>query len=73
MNGDPVSDDLARAFRDSFDVVMTDKEAIEYLHCGRDFFQKHYARLGIKQGRYRVYRRSDLLERLEQLRGEANV
>lgn len=58
---------------DCLDTVFeNDKDAAVFLGVARDFFAKHYAPYcGVKQGRFKTYRKSELLRRREQLRKES--
>ena len=63
---------IADTIRDVLDEVYTDDgNAASFLGCGRDYFIQNYKKqCGVKQGSYMTYRKSDLLQRREQLRKE---
>lgn len=60
------------AIIDCLDTVFeNDSAAAGFLGVARDYFAKYYAPYcGVKQGRYKTYRKSELLCRREQLREE---
>lgn len=63
---------IAQSIRDTLDEVFPDAaSAAAFLGVGRDYFRAHYWDLGFKQGSSMTFRKSELLERREQLRREA--
>lgn len=56
--------------RNTNDTVFTDESSARaFLGCSELFFRKYYRdQCGFKQGNARCYRKSDLLERYDQLR-----
>lgn len=65
-----LSDKLGNMLRNLFDTVYAnDDKAREFLGVSRVYFETSYKPYcGIKQGNAMVYRKSDLLKRMEQLR-----
>ncbi|NMM98090.1 hypothetical protein [Bifidobacterium olomucense] len=64
---------LLDLLRDLFDTVFPDEDsAMRFLGVGRDYFRQYYKPYcGFKQGNSMTFRKSELLERREQLRHEA--
>lgn len=60
---------ITDVIRNTNDTVFTDSDkARAFLGCSELFFRKYYWNLGFKQGNFRCFRKSDLLERYDQLR-----
>lgn len=70
---DNMADVLRSTLRDLFDEIFSnDAKAYEFLGGSRIYFEENYKPFcGVKQGNAMTYRKSDLLERREQLRLES--